>query len=256
MDLRRTACEKILLRSPSNKRMKFVRCAHPTRNREAPLLAAYAERCGALAVKNEARRYEEAAHLSPRRSKPVERSDRRVARQPRLSHDLLNRATLSFQNPNLHRLLLGQHLDGSKSRHPRPGGSLLLRRGVGHFYVGVNIVAGAIELIVVAGAGGSQRAGPNPAIPPNPGSPAGLFGTPCKRRFFLSRQTVSCEGPLALLGGIHRRALVPAWCLRWGISGELNECSSVSKLLFLELMLAGAEGFEPPNGGIKTRSED
>jgi hypothetical protein len=27
-----------------NKRMKFVRCAHPTRNGEAPLLAAYARR--------------------------------------------------------------------------------------------------------------------------------------------------------------------------------------------------------------------
>ena len=28
----------------SNKRIKFVRCAHPTRNGEAPLLAAYARR--------------------------------------------------------------------------------------------------------------------------------------------------------------------------------------------------------------------
>jgi hypothetical protein len=27
-----------------NKRIKFVRCAHPTRNGEAPLLAAYARR--------------------------------------------------------------------------------------------------------------------------------------------------------------------------------------------------------------------
>lgn len=28
----------------SNKRFEFVRCAHPTRNGEAPLLAAYARR--------------------------------------------------------------------------------------------------------------------------------------------------------------------------------------------------------------------
>jgi hypothetical protein len=27
-----------------NKRIKFVRCVHPTRNSEAPLLAAYARR--------------------------------------------------------------------------------------------------------------------------------------------------------------------------------------------------------------------
>src|SRR5690606_26062872 len=71
----------------------------------------------------------------PRLTRPVPRLAtsqvlaNRVTRQPRLSHDLPNRATLSFQNPNLHRLLLGQHLDGSKSRHPRPGGSFLLRRG-------------------------------------------------------------------------------------------------------------------------------
>ncbi|MBB6092349.1 hypothetical protein HNQ60_001195 [Povalibacter uvarum] len=29
----------------SNKRMKYVSCAHPTHYGEAPLLAAYAQRC-------------------------------------------------------------------------------------------------------------------------------------------------------------------------------------------------------------------
>jgi kynurenine formamidase len=32
------------------------------------------------------------------------------------------------QYPNFHCLLLGQHVGGPKDRHPRPGGSLLLRR--------------------------------------------------------------------------------------------------------------------------------
>jgi hypothetical protein len=34
----------VLSRAPNN-RLEFVRCAHPTRNSDAPLLAAQAERC-------------------------------------------------------------------------------------------------------------------------------------------------------------------------------------------------------------------
>ena len=37
--------------------------------------------------------------------------------------------SMLVQNLNLHCLLLGQHIGGSKSCHTRPGGSLLLRRG-------------------------------------------------------------------------------------------------------------------------------
>jgi hypothetical protein len=51
-----------------------------------------------------------------------------VPRQPHPSADLPNRLPLAGQYPNLHCLLLGQHVGGPKDRHPRPGGSLLPRR--------------------------------------------------------------------------------------------------------------------------------